>query len=341
MRAAVFQGPGKDLEVEDVPEPTLNAGEVLIRTAACGVCATDLHYMHGTPTFKKPPIILGHEVSGVVEKVSDGVAGYSGGERVLVPAVLSCGDCGNCREGRDNICERMSMVGNHVDGGFAEFMRAPARMLFKLPAELPLQESAVISDAMSTPFHAVKNRGMVRAGEWVAIFGCGGVGINAVQIAAAFGANVVAVDVDDRKLELARQLGASAVFNSKQVDAAKEIRGVTDGGGVDAAFEVVGKPEVQELALRSVKTGGRLVTVGSSERNWDFKVSRVMFRELTIIGSLGCRSAEYPRIIEMARSGKLKLGPVVSEKLPLQDVNGALKRLEAGTVIGRQVVTFG
>lgn len=339
MKGAVFHGPGQDLEVADVPLPTLERGDVLVRTAACGVCATDLHYMHGTPTFKKPPLILGHEVSGVVAKVSEGVADYFGGERVLVPAVLSCGSCANCREGRDNICERMAMVGNHIDGGFAEYLKVPARMLYRLPAELPIQESAVISDAMSTPYHAVKNRGMVRAGDFVAIFGCGGVGINAVQIAAAFGATVVAVDVDERKLELARRLGASVTFNSKEADTVKGIRSLT-GGGVDVAFEIVGRPEVLDLAFSSVKTGGRLVSVGYSERNWDFKVSRVMFREITVIGSLGCRSSEYPRIIEMVRSGKLKLSPVISEKLPIDGVNEALRKLEAGTVIGRQVVTF-
>ncbi len=339
MKAAVFRGPGKRLEVEEVEVPALGPGEVLVRTAACGVCATDLHYLHGTPTFKKPPLILGHEVSGIVEKVAGDVAGFSEGERVLVPAVISCGSCANCREGRDNICEKMSMVGNHIDGGFAEFVRVPARGLCRLPSELPLQESSVISDALSTPFHAVKNRGMVRAGDRVAIFGCGGVGINAVQIAAAFGATVMAVDIDDRKLELAKRLGASAAFNSKGADVVKEIRNATDGG-VEVAFEVVGRPEVQNLAFSSVRTGGRLVTVGSSERSWELNVGRVMFREITIIGTLGCRSSEYPRIIEMVRSGKLKLGPVISEKLPLGEVNAALQNLEAGTVIGRQMVTF-
>ncbi len=339
MKAAVFHGPGKSLQVEDVPVPRLEKGDVLVRTAACGVCATDLHYMHGTPTFKKPPLILGHEVSGLVEEVSDGVVGYSEGEGVLVPAVLSCGSCANCRDGRDNICERMAMVGNDIDGGFAEFLRVPARTLFKLPAELPLQESAVISDALSTPFHAVKNRGMVRAGDLVAIFGCGGVGLNAVQIAAAFGATVVAVDIDDRKLELAKRLGASATFNSKEMDVVKEIKSLT-GGRVDIAFEIVGRPEVLELAFSSVKTGGRLVSVGSSERNWDFRVGRLMYREMSVVGSLGCRSSEYPRIIEMVRSGRLKLDPVISCKLPLEEVNMALQNLEAGTALGRQMVTF-
>ncbi len=339
MKAAVLRGPGKSLEIAEVDVPKPGRGDVLVRTAACGVCATDLHYIHGTPTFKKPPLVLGHEVAGIVDEVSDGVDGFVAGDRVLVPAVVSCGTCANCREGRDNICENMTMFGNHVDGGFAEFMTVPARALFRLPKELPLQDSAIISDALSTPFHAVKNRGMVRAGDKVAIFGCGGVGLNAIQIAHAFGASVLAVDIDERKLELARQLGASAVFNSKQPDAVKGIRDYT-GGGADVAFEIVGRPEVLDLAFSSVRTGGRLVTVGYSERNWDFKVQRVMFREMSVVGSLGCRSSEYPRIIEMVRSGKLSLKPVISGKMPLDQVNTALQNLEQGTTVGRQLVTF-
>ena len=208
---------------------------MVVRVAACGVCATDLHYLHGTPTFKKPPMGLGHEISGTIEEVHDGASSFTKGDRVLVPAVLSCGACMNCREGRVNICENMRMVGNHVDGGFAEFVSVPARMLFKLPSELPLQESSVISDAVSTPFHAVKNRGGVRAGEWVAVFGCGGVGINAVQTAVALGGIVIAVDIDDKKLDLAKRLGAAETVNASAKDASKVIRGMTIGG-VDAAF---------------------------------------------------------------------------------------------------------
>ncbi len=339
MKAALFKGPGKPLTIEEIPVPELAAGEALVRTAACGVCATDLHYLHGTPTFKQPPLILGHEVTGIIEKVSDKAAGLEEGDRVLIPAVFSCGSCSNCRQGRDNICEKMTMIGNHVDGGFAEFLKVPAKMLFKLPDDLPLQESAIISDAISTPFHAVKNRGEVRAGDSVAVFGCGGVGANAVQVAAALGATVIGVDVDERKLQLAKEMGASAVVNASEPDAGKRVKAIS-GGGVDAAFEVVGKPEVLEQAFISVKPGGRLVTVGYAEENWNFRVSRLMFREMSMVGSLGCRLAEYPRIIEMVRNGKIRMLPVISDRIPLEKVNDALHNLESGSVLGRQIVVF-
>lgn len=337
MRAALFHGPGKPLTVEDVETPSVGPGDALVGVAACGVCATDLHYLHGTPTFKTPPLILGHEVSGWVEALGPGVTGFAHGETVLVPAVLSCGECLNCRRGRDNLCERMVMPGNHADGGFAEFIRVPARNLVRLPEGLPLQESAVISDAVSTPFHAVRNRGHVQGGDWVAIFGCGGVGMNAVQIAAALGATVIAVDVDSTKLALARELGAKEAFNPKEADVPKAIRKLT-GGGVDVAFEIVGKPQVLDQAFGSVRAGGTLVAVGYSEETWNFAVHRVMFREMSVIGSLGCRSADYPAILEMVRAGRIRLDPVVGDRLPLEKINDALARLEAGTVSGRQLI---
>lgn len=337
MRAAVFHAPGKPLTIEEVETPKVGPGEVLVKVAACGVCATDLHYLHGIPTFKKPPLILGHEVSGWVEAAAADVTAFTPGETVLVPAVLSCGECLNCRRGRDNICERMVMPGNHADGGFAEFLKIPGRTLVRLPEGLPLQESAIISDAVSTPFHAVRNRGRVQGGDWVAIFGCGGVGINAVQIAAALGATVVAVDVDSKKLAQARELGAAEALNPREVDVPKAIRKLT-GGGVDVAFEIVGKPQVLDQAFSSVRPGGTLVVVGSSEETWTLAVSRVMFREISVLGSLGCCSSEFPPILQMVRAGKIRLEPVVGDRLPLDRINDALARLEAGTVAGRQLI---
>ena len=166
MRAAVFHGPGQPLRLEEVPLPEPGPGEVRVRVAACGVCHTDLHYVdHGTPTFKEPPLILGHEASGRVDALGPGVSGWTAGEPVLLPAVLTCGSCRFCRLGRENVCAEMRMFGNHVDGAYAEHVLAPARDLFRLPPAIPLEEGCIIADALSTPYHAVKNRGQVRPGE--------------------------------------------------------------------------------------------------------------------------------------------------------------------------------
>lgn len=337
MKAAVFTG-DKRLQVTEVPTPEIGPADILVKVAACGVCHTDLHYTdHGTPTAKKPPLILGHEISGTVERLGAAVKNFRPGDPLLIPAVLTCGLCSLCRNGRENICENMTMLGNHIDGGFAEFVRVPAKDLCQLPAELPLQDACVIADALTTPYHAVINRARVRPGETVVVIGCGGVGINAVQLAASLGAIVLAVDIDEQKLETAKRLGASLAVNSKSPDAAKEIRKLT-GGGADVVFEVVGRPVTQDLALSTVRTGGRVVFVGYSPEPATLPSGKIMFRELDVIGSLGCRPVDYPKVIELARQKKIQLAPLISSRFPLDRVNDAFDALRSGTVL-RTIVT--
>jgi len=216
MKAAVFHGPNQPLKIEEVETPKINQDEILVKIKACGVCNTDLHYIdHGVPTFKKPPMILGHEPSGVVAEVGSEVKNFKEGDLVLIPPVFSCGYCPNCRLGRENICFNMLMLGNHIDGAYAEYTKAPAKDCQHLPEDFPLEESSIIADAISTPYHAVKNRAQVKPGDSVIVFGCGGVGINVVQMAAASGGSVIAVDIVDKKLEIAKQLGAQHTINAK------------------------------------------------------------------------------------------------------------------------------
>jgi 6-hydroxycyclohex-1-ene-1-carbonyl-CoA dehydrogenase len=339
VKAAVFHGPDRPLSIEEVPDPTPGPGQVLIRVAGCGVCHTDLHYTdHGTPTFKKPPMVLGHEISGTVAALGAGVSNHAVGDPVLVAAVTSCGACEACRVGRENVCTNGEMLGNHIDGGFAELVVAPAKDTFRLPDGIPLVEGSIIADAITTPYHAVVNRGRVRPGDAVVVFGCGGVGLNVVQVAAAMGARVVAVDLSDDKLSWARKLGASDTVNPAGVDRLdKELRRLT-GGGADIAFEVVGKPATQEQALSSLKTGGRVIFVGYSPDTMTLNSGRVMFRELEVMGSLGCRPVDYPRVLEMVRQGRIQLEPLVTHRFPLERILEAFDTLRSGSAI-RVVVT--
>jgi len=334
MKAAVFYEPHQPLRVEDIPTPTPGPGEVLVRVAACGLCHTDLHYIdHGTPTFKKPPLVLGHETAGTVAQVGPGVAALQPGDRVLLPAVLSCGDCRMCRMGRENICENMRMFGNHIDGGFAEYVVAPAKDLFPLPASIPLEDGAIIADALTTPFHAVVYRGQVRPRDRVAVIGCGGIGLNAVQVAALQEAWVIAVDVIPEKLTLARRLGAQMTLNPREVERPDAyIRKVTDGG-VDVAFECVGRSETQELAVACVRPGGRVVFVGYNPEKVALNAARIMFRELEIVGSLGCRPVCYPRVIDLVARGYLRLQELISHRFPLEEINQALDVLRQGKAL--------
>lgn len=314
--------------------PAIRPHEVLVRVTACGICHTDLHYIdHNVPTFKAPPLILGHETAGVVEAVGADVESVRTGDRVLLPAVLTCGRCAQCRRGRENICERMVMFGNHVDGAYAEFVAAPAKDVFAVPASIPLDEAAIIADAVSTPFHAVTVRGKVQPGEWAVVVGCGGVGLNLVQVASAMGASVIAVDVVDEKLALARQLGAMYGINARAVESVpKAIRKLTDGGA-DVAFEAIGNPQTIGVAFDALRRGGRLVLVGYSALPAELNAAKTMFFEMEVIGSLGCRPVDYPRIIAMVASGKLRTAPLISHRLPLAEINAGLDLLRQGKTI--------
>lgn len=330
MRAAVYYGPHQSLKLEEVPTPSPGPGQILVKVAACGACHTDLHYIdHGVPTFKKPPLILGHEPSGTVAQVGEGVTNLKEGQAVLLPAVLTCGTCTLCRLGRENICHNMIMLGNHVDGAYAEYVLAPAKDVFLMPPEIPLIEGSIIADAVSTPYHAVKNRARVQPGDTVVVFGCGGVGINVVQMCAAVGATVIAVDINEKKLEWAKEFGAAYTVKPQEGSAVKEIRKMT-GGGADIAIEAIGMPATIEQAFDCVRTGGRLCIIGYTDKTVSLSAAKIMFREIEVVGSLGCRPVDYPRLIEMARRGKLKIKEQVTHRFPLEAINEAFEVMKRG-----------
>ncbi|MEJ2343437.1 MAG: zinc-binding dehydrogenase [Gemmatimonadales bacterium] len=339
MRAAVFHGAESGLSIEEVPTPSPVPGEALVRVAGCGMCHTDLHYLdHGVPTFKPPPIILGHEAAGTVAAVGEGVTDWSEGDRVLIPAVLSCGRCRFCRMGRENLCERLEMLGNHIDGAYAEYVAVNASELVAVPEEIPLDKASVIADAVSTPYHAVKHRGRVRTGDTVAVVGCGGVGLNIVQCAAAAGGRVIAIDLNEERLEIARTLGAEETINPEGVERLdKHVRKLT-GGGVDVAFEAIGQPATVEMAFSLLRKGARLCVIGFSHEPATIPVGKLMFFELEMVGSLGCGGGDYPEIVELVRQGKLQLDPVVSGTIPLEEIEEGFDRLRRGEGV-RWVVT--
>ena len=331
MKAAVLHGDGGGLKIEDIPVPTIKADEILVKVAACGACHTDLHYIeHGVPTFKKPPIVLGHEASGIVEQAGDKVSNVKKGDRVLIPAVLTCGKCHACRMGRENICAEMTMVGNHFDGAYAEYVAVPAKDVLTVPESVPLEEASIIADALSTPYHAVKNRARVQPGDTVVVFGCGGVGINAVQLASAAGGYVIAVDINERKLEWAGEFGAAHIINASKVErVSKEVKKLT-GGGADIAMEVIGNPKTMEEAFESVRVGGRLCVVGYTHEKMAVVAGKIMFKELEIVGSLGCRPVDYLPLIRMVEQGKIDLKRLVTHRFSLDEIGKAFEVMKEG-----------
>lgn len=338
MKAAVFYGPNQPLKVEERETPKAGPGEVVVKVAACGLCHTDLGYIdHGVPTYRKPPIILGHEPSGLIAEVGEGVKDLNIGQKVLVGAE-PCKKCILCKTGRGNACENLVWLGNNLDGAFAEYVKVPGSFIIPLPEQLPLVESCILTDAVGTAFHAVKDRAQVKPGDTVAVFGCGGVGICVIQFLSIIGASVIAVDVIDKKLQRAKEFGVKEAINAKDLKASKEIKRLT-GGGVDIAIEVVGSPETINEAFESVRTGGRLCIIGYSPKAAQINVGKIMYRELEIVGSFGGHMHDLPRIFELVKDGRFKIEPLVTHKFSLHEINKALDTLRAGGEALRTVIT--
>lgn len=345
MKAAVFLGPPgswpqKQLEVLNVDDPVLQPSQVLIRVAACGICHTDLLYLkRGLPPLKNPPITLGHEPSGVVVEVGEDVKHIKKGDRVVVSYLVPCGRCINCRDGRENICLDAGVIGSSIDGALAEYLLAPGDIVFKLPTNLPLEESAILSDAVASSYHAVMRRAQIRPGQTVAVFGAsGGLGLNVVQLCSLLEARVIGVGRKRWKLEMAQRLGASEVISTLEENRPdKRIQEIT-GGGADVAIDVTGDASMISMACRSVRRGGRVIVLGYSFDDFLAPSKRILWYELDVMGSCNYKISDLKAVIMLAEKGKIKVKELVSHRFSLEEVNEAYEMLDKGEVL-RAIVT--
>lgn len=330
MKAARLHRVGEPLRIDRVSIPEVGAGSLLIHIKARGVCHSDLNYRDGVGRVGRLPIILGHEIAGVVERLGEGVVEFDVGDRVVVHYILSCGSCRYCSTGRENLCERYAMIGKDVDGGFAEYIAVSSRSLVKLPEDLPFEQGAILGCAVSTPLHALR-RARLRPGEVVVVYGVGGLGIHAVQLAArVFGASlVVAVDVAEYKLELARRLGADVVVNPLYEDPAVRVREETEGSMADIVLDLVGLRETIIRGIECVGRGGRMVLVGIGPENVTISPYRTIIgREMEIIGVNDHLKSELNQLVGLVASGRLDLSASITHRLPLEEVNEAMEILE-------------
>ena len=337
MRAVRLVEPNRPLVMEDVPVPETGPEDVLVRVKAAGICRSDLHYRAGSSPAGPLPVTLGHEVAGLVERVGSAVGRLRPGDRVSVHYLVTCGRCGECLAGREQFCAEGAMIGKHRDGGFADYIAVPARNALPLPAEVPFEHGAVLMCSSATVFHALR-RARVSPGERVAVFGVGGLGMSAVQLARVFGAvEVFAADIDAEKLRRAEALGAVPVDNSTGT-AADEILRATGGRGVDVALELVGLSATTRQAIRVTGVGGRAVVVGLGKAAVEVvPYIDLIGREVSVIGSNDHLAGELPVLLALAAKGMLDLSPVVTGTVPLEagEINRALDRLEVfepGTV---------
>ena len=339
MKAMVLREYNKPLVLEEVETPEIGTGEVLIHVRACGVCASNVKYAEGAyPEVLKLPHILGHEPVGEVVKVGPEIHDISKGDRVCVYIFVPCGECLYCGKGEENNCLRVNRIGMEVSGAYAEYIKAPARNVFKIPNGVSYEEAAVLADAAATSFHAVREKAKVRVGDDVAIMGVGSLGINGVQIAKAAGCRVIAIDILPSKLEFARTYGADETIDGRKEDIAAKVRAFTGGKGVDAFIDFVGNPDSVRAGLHSLRRAGKLVVVGHDPYH-PLQVKafqELIMEEAEIIGSHASTRQELRDILNLVQTGKLK--PVIGARYPLAQANEAHQAIKKGDIFGRIVL---
>ena len=330
MKALRFIGVKQPLEMQEIPIPEIGERDILVKVKAAGICHSDAHYRAGISPVRPVPLTLGHEVAGVVEKIGGQVTSINLGDRVALHYNISCGDCYHCATGNDQFCEKVLMLGHYTNGGYAEYISVPARNAIHLPDEIPFEQGATLMCASATAFHALR-KSRLKGCERVAIFGVGGLGQSAVQLAKAFGAlEVYAVDINEDKLNLAKQYGAIPI-NSKKVDAAAEIKKLTHGKGVDVAVEMIGLQQTMKQAVQVAGVLGRVVIVGLSNAPLEIDTyNELIGSEVELIGSNDHHLQELPLLVEMARKKVLDTSRIVTKTVPLDadSVNHVLDELE-------------
>jgi propanol-preferring alcohol dehydrogenase len=340
MKAVRLVKPGQALELHELPIPTVGSDDVLVKVKAAGICHSDAHYRAGVSPVKPLPMTLGHEVAGVIEVVGTSVRDFKPGERVCLHYMVTCGVCKYCQRGSEQFCTSGSMIGKYRDGGYAEYIMVPARSVFHLPTEIPFEQGAIMMCSSATSFHALK-KVRLQPGEKAAIFGVGGLGISAVQLAHAFGAlQVFAVDIHPGKLALAEEHGAIPV-NPKEVNPVQAIKDATGGNGVDVALELIGLPVTIDQAIQSVAVFGRIGLVGLSDKTIEIDpYNQLLNREAEIIGVSDHLAQELPALFEFAVQGKLDLSKVVVETIPLEaaQINRVHDQMDAYAHQGRVVI---
>lgn len=337
MKAAVVHDFAEPLRIEEVPKPEPGAGEVVVKIEASGLCHTDIHAAHGDwPVKPKLPLIPGHEGIGIVESVGSGVTEVDEGERVAIPWLgYACGACEYCASGWETLCEHQLNTGYFIDGSYAEYTKAYAKYVGRVPEGVDPFEAAPLSCAGVTTYKAVKVSG-ARSSDLVAVFGVGGLGHMAVQYAKIAGAAVVAVDLFDDKLQLAKELGAEYTVNAREQDPAEEIKKL---GGADAAIATAVSPRAFEQAYSSLRRGGTLVFVGlPADNHVQLPIFETVLNGINITGSIVGTRVDLAEVFELHAAGKTR---VVYEKRQLDSVNEDFEEIEEGKVDARLVFDFG
>ncbi len=323
----------KQLEVTDMPEPEIGSRDVLVEVRACGICGSDIHGYDGSSGRRIPPLVMGHEAAGVVAKKGSDVDGFEVGDRVTFDSTVSCGHCKFCRAGNINLCDNRKVLGvscgeYRQHGAFAQYVAVPQNILYKIPEGLAFEHAAMI-EAVSIAVHAA-NRAPVKLGDTAVIVGSGMIGLLVVQAIRLAGCSqVIAVDLDEDRLKLARELGADVTLNPQTDDVIAQIQALTDGQGADIAIEVVGASVTIQTAIDATRKGGSITLVGNLAPKVEVPLQAIVTRELTLYGS--CASnGEYPACIDLLERGDIKVEPLITAKASLEEGPDYFARLYKG-----------
>jgi len=312
----------KKLVYEEVEKPSINEKEVLIRIKASSICGSDVHGYDGRSGRRQPPIIMGHEAAGVIEEAGADAGDYKPGDRVTFNSTLYCQDCYFCRRGEQNMCEHGKVFGVFCDdyklqGAMAEYAKVPAHILYRLPENVTFEQAALL-EPLSIALHAI-HRAPIRVNDTVIVIGTGTIGLLLTKLLKISSAGkIIAVDIDDMKLETARKNGADHIINSKETDPLKKILEITGGYGADICFEAVGVPPTTVLSIECLKRNGTVVLLGNVSPRIELPIQRAVLRELKLVGSYCC-GMEYETNIDMLASGKINVDDVISVKAPLAE----------------------
>jgi L-iditol 2-dehydrogenase len=335
MKALVLKAYGQ-LEIQDVPSPELGPGDALVRVMACGICGSDVHGLDGSTGRRIPPIVMGHEAAGIVETVGSAVSAFQPGDRVTFDSTIYNPESFFSRRGLVNLCDDRRVLGVSCDdyrqnGAFAELVSVPSHILYALPPGMTFAQAALV-EPVAVALHARKLT-PIEAGDTALVFGAGLIGLMTVQVLrSAPVRQIVAVDVDDDRLRLAREMGADHVLNSASADVASAVRGLTDGHGADVAFEAVGIEATVRGAVLGVRKGGTVTLIGNLAPDVSLPLQAVVTRQLRLQGSCSS-SGEYPECLELIASGRVNVDRFISATAPLEDGPGWFDRLyrrEAG-----------
>lgn len=344
MRAVLFETFGQAPKIAQVADPSPDADGVVIKVEATGVCRSDWHGWMGHDADITLPHVPGHEFAGVIADVGANVRRWNPGDRVTVPFISGCGTCPECHAGQQQVCHNQTQPGFTHWGSFAEYVAVQQADLnvVALPDDMAFDTAASLGCRFATSFRAVVDQGKTGAGQWMAVHGCGGVGLSAVMIGAAVGANVIAIDIDEQKLALAQSLGAVATIDAKTTDNIAEAVHELTAGGAHVSLDALGHPVTCCNSIESLRPRGKHIQVGlllGKESTPALPMARVIGKELELIGSHGMQAHRYGAMLDMVKTGKLDPARLVGDRISLDEAPAALMNMDKFQSIGATVIT--